>query len=130
MKKIISILLFLFCLSNSYAQKPIAIYRVKSFNVNFEGRWSTGEYKGMIFLYEDKIVNRSDTGEAEFIIAGKVENFNDSDGIKWVTFECLNEDLDACIIAFTYSKEFRRRCMYIMYTTHQVCYIIKDDDEY
>lgn len=130
MKKIICIILLLSCVLISHAEDPIEIFRVKALETNYSGRWSRCEHKGMIFFYTDKIVNKSDTGVGEFYIMGDVEQYEGSDGSIALMWECLNENLNACLIVLTYHKEYRRRCVSIVYSTHEVRYILKNDDEY
>ena len=130
MKKILIIILLLCCIFSSYAQEPIAIYRVKSIAFNYDVNWSHGEHKGLILLYKDKIVNKTQNGEGEFIIAGNVESFTSSDGIEWQTFECLNDSLKACILAFGYRADLNSAWMDIMYETHRVRYMIDNSKEH
>ena len=129
MKRIICLILFLSCIINSYAQEPIAIFKVKAIAVNYDDRWSHGEHNGIILLYKDKIVNKTEKGKGEFIIMGDVESFTSSDGIEWMTFERLNDSLEACVLAFGHRADLNSTWMDIMYTTHRVRYII-DDEEY
>lgn len=129
MKKLYCTCILLFCFSfvKIYASDPLAIDKVTSFAFNYDGQWTAEyEFDALILSYKDKIVIRSERREGLFIIMGKVEQFTNSNGEEFLTYECVNEDLKACILAFTYSKTLRSRCMYIWYDTHQARYIIKD----
>ena len=108
----------------------MAIYKVKSIALNYDGKWSHGEHKGFILLYKDKIVNKTENGKGEFVIVGDVENYTSSDGIEWLAFECLNDSLDACILAFGYRADLNSAWMDIMYENHRVRYVIDNSDEY
>ena len=73
MKKV-CLIAFLCCILVSYATEPLDIFRVKSIAFHYDNKWSPeGEYKGVIMLFDDRIVNKSDTGLGEFRIVGEVE---------------------------------------------------------
>ena len=131
MRKIICIILFLCCVINSYATEPIAIYRVKSVAYYYDNNWSgEGEYKGVITLFKDKIVNKSETGKAIFHILGDIESKKNPFGNESLIFRCFNEKSKECTIELTYIRDFGRRCIFLRFPTHDVRYIIKNDDEY
>lgn len=130
MKKV-CLIAFLCCILVSYATEPLDIFRVKSIAFYYDNKWSPeGEYKGVIMLFDDRIVNKSDTGLGEFRIVGEVELTKNPFGNSAIKFECVNQNFEECIIEITYVEKFNRRCMYIRYPTHDVRYILKNDDEY
>lgn len=122
--------MFLCCIF-SYATKPIAVDRVKSVAFNYNNKWTAeSEFNALILTFKDRIVIKSGKRESLFTIAGKVEEIKDANGTEWVTFECLNENLESCVLGFTYSKYLDSRCMLIMYPNNLARYIIKNEDEH
>jgi cardiolipin synthase len=68
--------------------------------------------------------------DTQIRIVGEVELTKNPFGNSAIKFECVNQNFEECIIEITYVEKFNRRCMYIRYPTHDVRYILKNDDEY
>lgn len=131
MKKIICIILFLSCLVNSYATNPVAIDKIKSISCNYDNKWTPEiDLDGFIISYKDKIVIRAEGREGIFKIVGKVEQIKNLQGSESLTFECVNEKSEACILEFTFNRKLGSPCMYLRLQTRSFRYILANADEY